>query len=25
VLTQAKPGEKLFREPNVNIGRFFAG
>jgi 3-hydroxyacyl-CoA dehydrogenase len=24
VLADAKPGERLFREPNVNIGRFFA-
>jgi 3-hydroxyacyl-CoA dehydrogenase len=24
VLRQAKPGERLFREPHVNIGRFFA-
>ncbi|MBI4518960.1 MAG: 3-hydroxyacyl-CoA dehydrogenase family protein [Deltaproteobacteria bacterium] len=24
VLMQAKPGERLFREPNVNLGRFFA-
>lgn len=24
VLAQAKPGELLFREPNVNVGRFFA-
>jgi len=25
VLTHAKAGTKLFREPNVNVGRFFAG
>jgi 3-hydroxyacyl-CoA dehydrogenase len=25
VLRQAKAGERLFRQPNVNIGRFFAG
>jgi 3-hydroxyacyl-CoA dehydrogenase len=25
VLAQAKLGERLFREPHVNIGRFFAG
>jgi len=25
VLKNAKPGERLFRVPNVNIGRFFAG
>jgi hypothetical protein len=24
VLKQAKAGERLFREPNVNVGRFFA-
>lgn len=25
VLKNAKPGERLFRVPNVNVGRFFAG
>jgi hypothetical protein len=25
VLREAKAGERLFRQPNVNIGRFFAG
>lgn len=25
VLAGAKPGERLFREPGVNVGRFFAG
>jgi hypothetical protein len=24
-LANAKPGARLFREPHVNIGRFFAG
>jgi 3-hydroxyacyl-CoA dehydrogenase len=24
-LVQARPGERLFREPNVDIGRFFSG
>jgi hypothetical protein len=24
VLADAKPGERLFREPNVDMGRFFA-
>ena len=24
VLAHAKAGERLFREPNVNVGRFFA-
>jgi hypothetical protein len=24
VLANAKPGERLFREPSVNVGRFFA-
>jgi hypothetical protein len=25
VLREAQPGQRLFREPHVNIGRFFAG
>jgi len=24
VLANARPGERMFREPDVNIGRFFA-